>query len=165
MRQGEHNSPSAGNCPAKRTPSRSRASPHCLHNVAVCTATAPKQSSQTGESPARSSGPPQTLQSAGNKVVTKSSTTARTTRPGFCRKRVIALPSATLASKPGGVPGGPPALLPSALSFKHSLKTHLTRRRSRSVGPRHARSIRLSCGFFANRRTTLDASLPRPYAR
>src|SRR6185437_11379854 len=143
---------------SNRTPSRSSASPQRLHSVAVCTPTALKQSSQTGETPARSSGPPQTLQSAGNRVVTKSSTTARTTRPGLCSKRDIALPSATLVGKPGGAPDGPPALLPSALSFKHSLKTHLTRRRSRSVGPRHARSIRLNCDFYPNRCTTLDAS-------
>jgi len=58
---------------------------------------------------------------------------------------IAPLSVALLASAPGGalghVPGGPPVLVPSALSFKHSLKTHLTRRRSRSLGPRHARSI------------------------
>ncbi len=79
--------------------------------------------------------------------MTRSSSVARTTRPGPRNKRDIACPSTT---PPGGAPGGPPAANPSALSFKHSLKTHLTRRRSRSLGPRHARSICLPGHWTVN---------------
>jgi hypothetical protein len=126
MRQAEHNKPSAGNCPAYRTPSISSASPHRRHKVVDCTEIPRTQSSQTGEKPDLRRGPPQALQSAGYNVVTRSSSTARATRPGSISKREITRPSAT---PPSGAPGGPPEAEPSALSFKHSLlKTHLTRR-------------------------------------
>ncbi len=130
IRQGEHSRPSTGNCPAYRTPSISSASPQRPHNVCDCVSTPQIQASQTGANPARSSGPPQALQSAGKKVVTRSSTTARATLPGLRNTRDTARHSPT---PPGGPPGGAPVVLPSALSFKHSLKTHLTRQRSRSA--------------------------------
>ena len=102
----------------------SSASPQRPHRVADWGLTPPIQSSQTGIRPARSKGPPQALQSAGKKVVTRSSTTARATLPGLRKTRETARHSTT---PPRGPPGGAPVESPRALSFKHSLKTHLTR--------------------------------------
>jgi hypothetical protein len=138
IRQGEHRNPSTGNCPAYRTPSISKASPQRRQSVIVCSCTASTHPSQTGDRPALSNGSPQTLQSPGQNVVTKSSTAARTTRPGSLNQRTAACCSATL---PGGAPDSLPVTTSSALSFQRWLKTHLTRRRSRSVGPRHGCSI------------------------
>ncbi len=128
------------NCAAYRTPSMSSISPQHPHKVADGGRTPPIQSSQTGASPALSKGPPQALQSAGKKVVTRSSKTARATLPGLRKTRETARHSTTPS---GGPPGGAPAVSPSALSFKHSLKTHLTRGTgksraiARSISPPH----------------------------
>ena len=83
-------------------------------------------------------GPPQARQSAGKTVVTRSRTVEENAEAGLRSTRTTARHSPTL---PGSPPGGAPVVTSSALSFTLSLKTHLTRRRSRSVGPRHGRSI------------------------
>ncbi len=117
----------------------SSASPQHPHSVIGrtaldCAEIRDKHSSQTGTRPAPTSGPPQARQSAGKTVVTTSPTAVRTHISGLRKAR-------SLARHPTTLPGGPPADPSSALSFQHWLKTHLTRRRSRSLGPRHACSI------------------------
>jgi len=114
-------------CPANHTPSTSSASPQQTHSAADCLRSPLKHSSHTGEEPAMSSGPPQALLSARKKIVTRSSTTSRTTLPGnpvLRSTRDTARHSSTPLRCP---PGGAPRVNPSDLSFRHWLKTHLTR--------------------------------------
>jgi hypothetical protein len=113
-----------------------------------------RQRSQTGtvsgEESARNKEPPHARQSAGKTVATRSSTTETKDCPGLRRTRTTARHSIIPpGSLPGGPPGGAPVETSSALSFMLSLKTHLTRWRSRSVRPRHGRSI-AQAGSLAN---------------
>ena len=142
MRHGVQKSPSTGE--AKRSLSIPSASPqHRQSAVWIdfdCGERRDRQSSQTGidsgEESSRSRGPPHTRQSAGKTVLTRSSTTKENARAGLRSTAAVARHSIT---PPGGLPGGPPGGAPvetsSALSFMLSLKTHLTRWRSRSLRP------------------------------
>lgn len=125
MRQGWQSSPSAGDAKRAHSMSISSASPQSRQSTADCGGTPTRHTSQIGSSVARASGPPQTRQSEGNTVATRSSTieesdwTVRSVRTRSRLKR--ARPESNPAPKTGGAPGE----AWSVLSFRLSLKMHL----------------------------------------
>ena len=150
MRQGVHRTSLTSNCPAKRSLSIPSASPHRQQRVIDWGETCDRQTSQTGAKPARSRGLPQAVQSAGKNVVTRSSRRVRATPTVAAELHKTLWRHVTRSTS--SPPGGPPDQLPirldgvppetsSVLPFRLSLKTHLPRWRSRSVGPRPERSI------------------------
>ena len=125
------------------------ASPQMAHSEPVCGRSAPSHASQTGAFPKDNNGPPHTRQSVGNIVVIKSSIANRaalTGKAADCRntlaqpRSVTTLPvkaGTARTAPPGGPPGSCPACLPCELSFRLSLKTHLTGTALQALGPRH----------------------------